>query len=139
MYCPAQLSWLEFTALYRPLRCGTLSLLWWYKLKWRVPLFSLSLKHCLTSLFSPFLLFFFILFLLFFFILYQQYIFSLFSVNLDSYSSLSYFSSFFTLFLSFSAPLSPIRKYFSPFPSDYTPPTPLPLYASLLTSRENMT
>ena len=35
LYCPVQLSWLDFTAPYRPLRCVTLSLLSWYKPKWR--------------------------------------------------------------------------------------------------------
>ena len=34
-YCPAQLSWVDFTALYRPLRCCvTLSLLSLYEPKW---------------------------------------------------------------------------------------------------------
>ena len=35
LYCPVQLSWLDFTALYRPLRCVTLSLLSCYEPKWR--------------------------------------------------------------------------------------------------------
>ena len=35
LYCPAQVSWLDFTALYRPLRCVTLSLLFLYEPKWR--------------------------------------------------------------------------------------------------------
>ena len=32
--CPAQLSWLDFTVLYRLLRCVTLGLLCWYEPKW---------------------------------------------------------------------------------------------------------
>ena len=40
MYCPAQLSWLNYTALYRPLRCVTLTLLSWYGKK------NLSLDLC---------------------------------------------------------------------------------------------
>ena len=35
LYCLAQLSWLDFAALYRPLRRVTLSLLCWYEPKWR--------------------------------------------------------------------------------------------------------
>ena len=42
LYCPGQLSWLDFTALYQPLRCVKLSLLLsWYEPKWRVYLFDL--------------------------------------------------------------------------------------------------
>ena len=34
-YCPVQLCWLDFTALYRLLRSVTQSLLFWYEPKWR--------------------------------------------------------------------------------------------------------
>ena len=37
LFCPAQLSWLDFTTLYQPWRCVTLSLLCWCESKWCVP------------------------------------------------------------------------------------------------------
>ena len=50
LYCPAQLSWMCCTALYRPLRCGTHSLLCWYEKKLRVWTFNFSTVNFLTIL-----------------------------------------------------------------------------------------
>ena len=48
LYCLAHQSWLDFTALCQPLRCGTLSLLYWYESKWRDVYLSLWL-----TIYSP--------------------------------------------------------------------------------------
>ena len=49
LYCPAQQSLLDFTALYRPLRCVTRSLLCWYEPKWREVLTVCTRQNKKTS------------------------------------------------------------------------------------------